>query len=174
MFNLAEATQGNVRIEELLKITKSNSGISGPKLMNAHIELGREIGQAINKKLHLLKEETTVVAMLRGGVFFAQGIYEILDCKFDMYYPKHESYKRPKTKYVILVDEVINTGKTLKEMIDEDTIVATCVINEKAVQLFGNNLFIARTSKNSFIGKEIKKQVGKEGPDTTSRLFNLI
>lgn len=87
---------------------------------------------------------------------------------------KHEEFVRPDTKNVILADSVINTGKTLLGILDPNAKVACCVINEKAVPLFEDFLYTARVSKNSFIGKNIKKQEGKVGPDTTMRLFNQI
>ena len=87
---------------------------------------------------------------------------------------KHQVYERPKTKKVILVDSVINTGKSIKGILDADTYVACNVINRQAVPLFDNNLYTIRISDNSFVGGPIKKQDGKVGPDTTMRLFNQI
>ena len=52
--------------------------------------------------------------------------------------------------------------------------VACCVINEKAVPMFDDSLYTVRVSKNSFVGKNVKKQEGEDGPDTTMRLFNLL
>ena len=69
------------KVMGLIEITKSNSGISGPKLANAHIELGKLLAQNIPVD----PKETTVVAMMRGGIFFAQGIYFGLGCKFQLY-----------------------------------------------------------------------------------------
>ncbi len=60
------------------------------------------------------------------------------------------------------------------DVLTPDMYVACCVINEKAVSAFTERLYAARVSKNSFVGKEVKKQVGKAGPDTTMRLFNLL
>lgn len=96
-------------VEELIAITKSDSGISGPELAKAHIRLGELLAENID----LEPADTTVVALLRGGIFFAQGIYFKLGCKFEVYDPKQGEFKRPTTKNVILVDSVINTGKTI-------------------------------------------------------------
>lgn len=158
------------RVNELIQITKSNSDISGPTLAQAHIELGRLLA----KEIKLDPKDTTVVAILRGGIFFAQGIYFELNCKFMTYDPKHEKFKIPQTKNVILVDSVINTGKTIKQIIKPGMFVACCVINENALETFDDNLYTVRVSKNSFIGSQIKKQEGSKGPDTTMRLFNQI
>lgn len=162
----------NKEIDDLIRITKSNSGISGPELARAHMELGKLVAE---KFAFLEPGDTTVVAVLRGGIFFAEGIYFALGCKFQLFDPKKDIYQRPKTKYVILVDSVINTGKTIQGLAnDENTYVACCVINEKAVEIFGDRLFTARVSSNSYIGSNVQKQIGSSGPDTTMRLFNEI
>lgn len=158
-------------INKLVSITKSTSGVSGPELVKAHIALGEALGKQMTG---LAAKDTTVVAMLRGGVFFAEGIYFSLGCRFQTYDPKHETFIRPETKNVILVDSVINTGKTILEILDPDMVVACCVINENAVPLFEDKLYTIRVSKNFFVGTDIQKQSKNKGPDTTMRLFNLI
>ena len=167
MFKLGKTEE----INRLIDITKSDSGISGPELAKAHIRLGMAMGSQLTD---LAPEDTTVVAMLRGGIFFAEGMYFAMGCKFQTYDSKHEQFVRPKTKNVILVDSVINTGKTLIEILDPDMKVACCVINEEAVPIFEERLYTVRVSKNSYIGKNVKKQEGKVGPDTTMRLFNQL
>lgn len=163
--------QKNDDLEKLIAITKSDSGIMGPELANAHLELGKALGSQMTL---FEPRDTTVVAMLRGGIFFAEGIYFSLGCKFDVYDPKKGDFTRPNTKNVILVDSVINTGKTLLELMEPNTYVACCVINEKAVPLFEDRLFTVRVSKNSYVGCNVRKQQGNVGPDTTSRLFNQL
>lgn len=157
-------------IQKLIAITKSDSGISGPELAMAHMKLGGLLAKAIVYP----PEETTVVALLRGGIFFAEGMYFQLGCKFLTFDPKHETFVRPETKYVIIVDSVINTGKTIMEILEPDMKVACCVINEDAVKLFDNQLLTVRISTNSFVGSELKVQRGNKGPDTTMRLFNQL
>lgn len=84
---------------------------------------------------------------------------------------------------VVIVDSVINTGKSIMRIIDElknhnpgiDVIIAANVIQNEAVELFKDYLvFATRLSKNSFVGVNQSKQTGKTGPDTADRLFNLI
>lgn len=159
------------RVNELIAITKSNSGISGPALAKAHMELGEKLAEEFSG---LDPDDTTIVAMLKGGLFFAEGMYFKLGCKFQTYDPKKDSFVRPNTKNVILVDSVINTGKTIQEIIEPDMYVACCVINKKAVSLFDNQLYAIRVSENSFVGANVQQQTGDKGPDTTMRLFNLI
>ena len=159
------------RIEKLIAITKSDSGISGPLLVEAHVELGMALGEQIKEQF---SHDTTVVAILRGGIFMATGLYYTLGCRFDVYDPKKDKFIRPKTKNVILVDSVINTGKTIEEISGPDISIACCVINENAVEKFKDRLYTVRISKNSYVGDNTKVQKGNRGPDTTMRLFNQI
>lgn len=167
MFELEKTS----RVNELIAITKSDSGKSGPELAKAHMELGALLAKEMQG---IDPDETTIVAMLRGGIFFAEGMYFQLGCKFQVYDPKHDTFERPQTKNVILVDSVINTGKTIVDVLDPDMYVACCVINENAVAKFENQLYTVRVSKNSFVGSNVKKQSGHVGPDTTMRLFNQL
>ena len=160
----------NEEIKRLIQITKSNSGVSGPELVKAHIRLG----ELLAKHIKIDPNDTTIVAIMRGGLFFAEGLYFELGCKLQVYDPKHEEFRRPSTKNVILVDSVINTGKTIEKVLTEDMLVACCVINEKAIALFDKQLYTIRVSTNSFVGSNVKKQEGKVGPDTTMRLFNQL
>lgn len=167
MFEIAK----DDRVKELIAITKSGSGVSGPVLAKAHMELGELLGECF---IGLDPDDTTIVAMLRGGLFFAEGMYFKLGCKFRVYDPKREKFIRPKTQNVILVDSVINTGKTISDIFEPNMLVACCVINEKAVGFFDKQLYSIRVSDNSFVGSNIVSQEGNKGPDTTMRLFNLI
>lgn len=167
MFELKKTDE----INRLISITKSNSGVSGPLLAEAHMELGKAMGRQMTT---FEPADTTVVAMLRGGIFFAEGIYFALGCRFQTYDPKHETFVRPETTNIILVDSVINTGKTIIDIMESSMYVACCVINEKAVHQFEDRLYSVRVSKNSFEGSNVQKQSGNKGPDTTMRLFNLI
>lgn len=161
----------NDEIRQWIAITKSDSGVSGPDLAKAHMELGRLLGQQMN---WLDAEDTTIVAILRGGIFFAIGMYLQMGCKFMIYNPKQEPFCRPQTSKVLLVDSVIHTGKTIQKILEPDMMIACCVIQEEAVPLFADRLFTIRVSKNSFVGKDISRQSGQVGPDTTMRLFNLL
>lgn len=65
-------------------------------------------------------------------------------------------------------------GETLRKVWDSGVYAACCVVNEKAVPMFGERLFAVRVSGNSFVGGEVRQQVGEVGPDTTLRLFHLL
>lgn len=159
------------RVRRLIDITKSDSGICGPELAKTHIELGQLLGK---KFYGFDPEDTTIVAIMRGGFFFAEGPYFELGCRFQTFDPKREIFVRPSTKNVILADSVINTGKTIKEILTFDMYVACCVINKAAVPVFDKQLYTIRVSKNTYTGANVLRQDGKIGPDTTMRLFNLL
>lgn len=161
----------NEKLNELISITKSNSGISGPALAKAHMKLGEALADAF---VDLNPDDTTIVALLRGGLFFAEGMYFKLGCKFQTYNPKTDVFVRPNTKNIILVDAVINMGRTIQKILEPDMYVACCVINQNAVPLFDDQLYAIRVSENSFVGANVLHQTGNKGPDTTMRLFNLI
>lgn len=160
----------NDEIDKLIAIGKSGSGKSGPELAKAHMRLG----ELIAENMDYPADDTTVVAMMRGGIFFAEGIYFKIGCRFQLFDPRHEKFIRPETRHIILVDSVINTGKTIRKILTPDMIVACCVINESAVPLFEKQLYTVRVSANSFVGSAVRKQTGTVGPDTTMRLFNLL
>ena len=155
----------------LLLMTKSASGVQGPPLAEAHMELGRMLARFMD----IDPQNTTVVAILRSGLFFAQGIYLEAGCKFDVFWPGLMEFKRPATRDVILADAVINTGKTIEPLLaDERTRIACCVISEDAVPRLEGRLYAARVSGNSYIGGAARTQQGGKGPDTTLRLFNQL
>lgn len=161
--------------QRLLDITKSDSGVSGPVLAKAHIRLGEMLGEQIGRDYP--SKETTVVALLRGGIFFAQGIYFSLGCRFQTYDPKLQPFEKPTTKHCILVDSVIHSGRTLMPILEPSMDVACCVIHEGAVasmEDLGRQLYALRCSSNAFVGSPVKTQSGQKGPDTTLRLFHQL
>lgn len=158
-------------VNSLIEITKSNSGISGPTLAKAHMELG---GLLADKLPDMKPADTTIVAILRGGIFFAEGMYFKMGCRFETYDPKNGLFHRPESKHVILVDSVINTGRTIEKILDENMLIACCVASERAAALLGDQLYTIRVSHNSFEGAAVSVQKGTVGPDTTMRLFNQI
>ena len=160
----------NDETDKLIAIAKSGSGKSGPELAKAHMRLG----ELIAENMDYPADDTTVVAMMRGGIFFAEGIYFKIGCRFQLLDPKREEFIRPETRHIILVDSVINTGKTIRKVLTPDMIIACCVINERAVPLFEKQLYTVRVSANSFVGSAVREQAGTVGPDTTMRLFNLL
>ena len=166
MFELEKTDE----VRKLIAITKSDSGISGPSLADAHFRLGELLAES----MPFDPRHTTVMATLSGGIFFAEGIYHRLGCRFDLYDPKHAPFVRPDTRIVILADSVINTGRTIRGILAPDIYLASCVANRRAAEEFGRNLYTVRVSDNFFVGSAQKTQTGTKGPDTTMRLFNQL
>ena len=164
-----------------IAICKSNSGISGSRLATAHVRLGEKIGRRIATVFP--EKNTSILVLERGGRFFGDGVYMGAGGIFYSMNPKQDDAPVINTERVVIVDSVINTGKSIMRIIDElknhnpgiDVIIAANVIQNEAVELFKDYLvFATRLSKNSFVGVNQSKQTGKTGPDTADRLFNLI
>ena len=164
-----------------IAICKSNSGISGSRLATAHVRLGEKIGRHIATVFP--EKNTSILVLERGGRFFGDGVYMGAGGIFYSMNPKQDDAPVINTERVVIVDSVINTGKSIMRIIDElknhnpgiDVIIAANVIQNEAVELFKDYLvFATRLSKNSFVGVNQSKQTGKTGPDTADRLFNLI
>lgn len=164
-----------------IAICKSNSGISGGRLAAAHVRLGEKIGRHIATVFP--EKNTSILVLERGGRFFGDGVYMGAGGIFYSMNPKQDDTPVINTERVVIVDSVINTGKSIMRIIDElknhnpsiDVIIAANVIQNEAVELFKDYLvFATRLSKNSFVGVNQSKQTGKTGPDTADRLFNLI
>lgn len=138
-----------------------------------HVQ-GKKIGYALNSK-----EKFLIIVLMRGGLYVAEGFKNIFDNKysFEMINSINEIIKI-KEKYnlnemnIIIVDSVINTGKSIKEVIDmlphnKKIHIISLVMQEKSQEIFKNysNLifYIARMSSNFYIGKG--------NTDTGNRLF---
>ena len=164
-----------------IAICKSNSGISGSRLAAAHVRLGEKIGRRIAAVFP--EKNTSILVLERGGRFFGDGVYMGAGGIFYSMNSKKDDAPVINTERVVIVDSVINTGKSIMKIVDEikkhntgiDVIIAANVIQNEAVELFEDYLvFATRLSKNSFVGVNQSKQTGKIGPDTADRLFNLI
>ena len=173
-----EATQEDL---EDIAVCKSNSGINGNRLASAHLRLGQSLGRKIASKFPA--KNTAVIVLERGGRFFGDGLYSSFGGVFYSYNPSTGVVPDITQKQVIIVDSVINTGKSIKDIIsqlmesdpDYEIVVATNVIQQAAIELLADyKVFAVRVSSNSFVGKRQAKQSGKTGPDTADRLYNII
>ena len=171
----------NEEVQADITICKSNSGISGSRLAAAHVRLGEKIGRRIATVFP--EKNMSILVLERGGRFFGDGVYMGAGGIFYSMNPKQDDTPVINTERVVIVDSVINTGKSILRIIDEiknhnpgiDVIIAANVIQNEAVELFKDYLvFATRLSRNSFVGVNQSKQTGKIGPDTADRLFNLI
>lgn len=168
-------------IQDDIAICKSNSGISGSRLAAAHVRLGEKIGNRIATVFP--EKNMSILVLERGGRFFGDGVYMGAGGIFYSMNPKKDATPIINTERVVIVDSVINTGKSIMRIVDGikehnpgiDIIIAANVIQNEAVELFKDYLvFATRLSQNSFVGVNQSKQTSITGPDTADRLFNLI
>ena len=171
----------NEEVEKDIYICKSNSGIHGSRLAAAHMRLGERLGIVLKSRIP--ETNTALLVLERGGRFFGDGIYGEFGGRLYSYNPAKEELPIIDDEIVVIIDSVINTGKSIEVIIDKlrkhnprvEIILVTNVIQRKAVERFKDYLLLAvRVSDNSFIGKNQATQSGNSGPDTADRLFNLI
>ena len=175
------AEEMKAEILEDIAICKSDSGINGSRLASAHLKLGIQLGE---KMATMIPEQNTAILVLeRGGRFFGDGLYIGFGGTFYSINPSKEKLPNIKEDRIVIVDSVINSGKSIHKMISEmkaenptvDIIIATNVIQKDTLSMFEEyKVFAVRISENSFVGRNQAKQIGKTGPDTADRLFNLI
>ena len=169
-------------VTEDISICKSNSGINGSRLAEAHIRLGKLLGEAMYGTIPNIN--SAVLVLERGGRFFGDGLYTGFGGVFFTYNPKKDELPNiNNNNIVVIVDSVINTGKSILDTISKlkqsspntDVIIAANVIQEKAVKLLKDyKVFAVRTSANSFVGSKQTEQKNGKGPDTADRLFNYL
>ena len=164
-----------------IAICKSNSGINGARLADAHIRLGKTLGKVTHS--FIPSTDTAVIVLERGGRFFGDGVYTGFGGTFYSYDPKRDSTPEIHEGIAVIVDSVINTGKSVHDTIDilkqhnsdVEVFIVANVIQERAVKLLSNyKIFAVRASANSFIGSRQTEQKNGKGPDTADRLFNYI
>lgn len=164
-----------------IAICRSNSGVNGAPLANAHLRLGKMLGEAM--KAQIPQNDSAVIVLERGGRFFGDGVYAGFGGTFYSFDPKNGEFPSIPQKTAVIVDSVVNTGKTVLCVIEKlkrknpeiEIVTAANVIQENAVKLLQRyRIFAVRTSENSFIGSRQAVQLDGKGPDTADRLFNYI
>lgn len=170
-------------IDDLIFICKSNSGVMGARLRNAHYELGRILAE--NYKNHF-SAQCCIVSFMRSALPFTFGIADILDWPI-LFYDSNDSdffcenEELLNDRQILFVDAVINSGKGMLEAIGksgasiQNIKVLTNVLCNKTIEKFANyDVFTVRVSQNSFKGANVLKQANDKGPDTGDRLFKTI
>lgn len=171
-----------------LIIDSRNTKNDGYKLGMIHQEMGDILGRAIlghspfiqktithpQREIEILYNDTNdiiIICLMRAGLFLSLGIFK--------HFPKatfilssdefpHKDIFKDKT--VIIVDSVINTGKSILNIIEnismaKQIIIATQVIQKNAIKHFTTyRLYSIRVSDNSYSGIKYT--------DTGNRLFN--
>ena len=166
-------------VAELCATSKSDSGVSGNALADVHERLGELLGDVLARDFDA--DKTTMLCLLRGGLFLSRGIYRRFNCRYLLFDPRRDSPEDldVPTENVLIVDSVVNTGASIQRMVGElsgkRVIVAAGVVQREALRkLCAYPTYAARVSANKFTGVRCRVQRGTVGPDTSDRLFNLI
>lgn len=168
-------------IEADIVICKSDSGINGARLAAAHIRLGIKLGEVMRG--FIPNRNAAVIVLERGGRFFGDGVYTGFGGTFYSCDPKSGNLPDIPQGIAVIVDSVINTGKSVLDMInklkqskpDIEIVIVSNVIQQKAIDILrGYKIFAIRTSANSFVGSRRSIQKNDKGSDTADRLFNYI
>lgn len=182
-----------------------DASVSGARLREAHGKIGTYLvweflsdvlgveayptqhvqGHRINGYRIMHERETTIVALMRGGEPMALGLSEAMPLAMFVHAKSPDDIKREhieKQRTVILVDSVINSGKSVIEFIEHTRkmhktiriIVVAGVVHKGAVIRgtrlssalgeYGVPVYALRLSENRF--------TGRGGTDTGHRLFN--
>lgn len=140
-----------------------------------HVQ-GKKIGYDLDSK-----EMFLIIVLMRGGLYVAEGFKNIFDNKYNFEMINSvDEIERIKETYdiennnIVIIDSVINTGKSIKEIVDlfpnnKKIYIVSLVMQENAKKIFIDytNLvfYISRLSKNFYIGKG--------NIDTGNRLFRV-
>lgn len=168
-------------IADDITICKSDSGINGARLAAAHIRLGSKLGEVMLDFIPNIN--AAVIVLERGGRFFGDGVYTSFGGTFYSYNSKTDTLPDIQQEVAVIVDSVINTGKSVLDMIDKlkqknpkiEIVIVSNVIQKDMLNLLQEyKVFAVRTSANSFVGSRQATQKNGKGPDTADRLFNFI
>ncbi|KAH7120460.1 uracil phosphoribosyltransferase-domain-containing protein [Dactylonectria macrodidyma] len=190
---------------KLLTSPTRDASVAGPALREAHSHVGRYLAvefvsrligleeyaiphvqghQTTGHRLHN-EQETSIVALMRGGEAMAFGVNEVFPQAMFIHAASAADIKEhhvARQRTVILVDSVVNSGKTLIEFIEHvhdlqaniRIVVVAGVVQAEALsethaltQLMGRHgasIVALRLSDN--------KYTGTKNTDTGNRLFN--
>ncbi len=164
-----------------IEICRSDSGINGSTLADAHYRLGKRLGEIMHEIIPCTG--TAIIELERGGRFFGDGVYAGFGGKYFSYDSKKDEFPVINSSIAVIVDSVINTGNSILETIEKlkknnspiEIIITTNVIQQEALKKLSDyKIFAVRSSANSFIGSRQKIQSNGKGPDTAERLYNYL
>lgn len=169
--------------------------LMGPALAEAHRNVGRQLAGTVARNLLLENvminhvagssigvqvksgSEPIIVAVMRAGLFVAEGLWSSLPGSSLVLYDQGKAIDAMPVvgRSVIIVDSVINTGRSIREVLNTvialkpDSVVVAAVVAyrgnlEMLVDEYPSvNFHIARISDRTYIGKG--------STDTGARLF---
>jgi hypothetical protein len=172
-------------ISDCISICKSDSGISGTKLREAHYTLGVHLGKLIVNQERAAKKYSVIILM-RAGLPFGLGIadgLEMFENNVRVFFSTKEKeipddFNTSNFDRIILADAVIESGNSILSLAEkiytfDKTIFAANVLSNKAVSKFEKlNVYTVRVSQVSFKGSAQKNITNGKGPDTGERLFD--
>lgn len=168
---------------------------AGPSLAEAHRDVGKQLAGSVARQFSLehvsinhvtgssagvqLKSgsEPIIVAVMRAGLFVAEGIWSSFPGSAFVLYSEGLSLNElpARGRPVVIVDSVINTGQSIRDVLNfvaplqpSKLIVATLVAYGPNLEILADefpsvNFHIARISDRSY--------VGQGSTDTGARLF---
>ncbi len=164
---------------------KSSSGYIGYALRSAHYKLGEVMATTLYNDRR--SNEITIGVLMRAGFFFALGVadkLEQLGVTVHLVLIEKNKIEENDLQYFtnqnenILIDAVINTGKSIFDILNQVKIsckIVTTVIPENSLYLFDKYEFYSvRISKNQYKGEKVSKILNGKGPDTGDRLYNTL
>jgi uracil phosphoribosyltransferase len=186
----------NKKAVQLLATQSRRVDVDSLDLCKIHFEMGKLLAyemleefelseteiqhvQGIKKGMELANKNNIVIfALMRAGLYTAEGVRSVF--KESQFIPLNEvetDKNDLENKIIIVVDAVINTGKSMVKVIEhlqrkkpKKIFIATLIIQNEALQLADKHenisFYALRISEN--------KYVGKGGTDTGNRLFNTI
>lgn len=169
----------SVQSDEAAQInrTKSKEGLFGRELREVHRKIGVLLAQRLEKDYG--HTDFYVVAIMRSGLSLGLSIADYFDCPVVFCTTPNEAYLRTQLQAAenlagrmpILVDGVVNTGKTLANSVslfrDQQPILVTNVLSCGATIPCWGKLYTARLSPKHYADTLSRK--GKI--DTSDRLF---
>lgn len=168
---------------------QSKSMETGYRLRQAHYTLGERIAEKILDITAIHQPKFAVLILMRAGLPFGLGIADKLEKagnQVAIYFIHHNIDDETKAeisgKTIILADAVINSGKSIQQIIAtlpeatrQSAILATTVIPKEAVSQFEQfNLLAVRVSHNQYQGAKVNTIMQGKGPDTGDRLFGTL
>lgn len=180
----------------LLVDATRRADVSGPALAHAHRRVGEALATTVARYLPLEEveiqhvagvssgarvrpgSEPIFIAMLRAGLFVAEGMWASFPASSLVLFDGHRadlSLVPVAHRTVVVVDAVVNTGKSLRELLDvlaplrPSKLVAVTLVGYRttmealATERPETDFVAARLSERSY--------VGRGGTDTGARLF---
>jgi len=164
-----------------IQLSLSGTKTCGRSLREAHYRLGKFLGAFIQQDMNILNNRVTVLILMRSGLMFGLGVADALEEKkkvnIHFLYEPNETVRIPETDKIVVVDGVINTGETMRLILDKldfkDIMIACNVMSRNAVEVLEKeNVYSIRISDHFFVGSNVNHISGQYGPDTGERLFN--